>query len=110
MAPSKNKLSIPKKELNAVLLGCIKGDYLVKVLNVPRKNVILHTDSFVCFYWIQSNYEKLKVYVSNRVRKIQMYDFKIIYVLGSSTHRIMLQKTTVEKYLDNRIGNQDQNS
>ena len=37
MAPSKNKLSIPKKELNAVLLGCIKGDYLVKNFNVLRK-------------------------------------------------------------------------
>ena len=82
MAPSKNKLSIPKKELNAILLGCIKGDYLIKILNIPRKNIILHTDSAVCFHWIQTNYEKLKVYVSNRVQKIQKYDFKIIYVPG----------------------------
>ena len=36
MAPSKNKLSIPKKELNAILLGCIKGGYLKEILKIPH--------------------------------------------------------------------------
>ena len=102
MAPSKNKLSIPKKELNAILLGCIKGDYLIKILNIPRKNIILHTDSAVCFHWIQTNYEKLKVYVSNRVQKIQKYDFKIIYVPGEMNPAdFVTKKTNIEKYLHN---------
>ena len=102
MAPSKNKLSIPKKELNAILLGCIKGDYLIKILNIPRKNIILHTDSAVCFHWIQTNYEKLKVYVSNRVQKIQKYDFKIIYVPGEMNPAdFVTKKTNIEKYLNN---------
>ena len=47
VAPTKNKLSIPKKELNAIVLGCIKGEYLMNILKIPRENIILHTDSMV---------------------------------------------------------------
>ena len=101
MAPSKNKLSIPKKELNGILLGCIKGGYLVEILKIPKENVILHTDSLVCFHWIQSNCEKLKVYVSNRVRKIQKYGFKIIYVSGElNPSDFLTKKTNIEKILE----------
>ena len=48
VAPTKNKLSIPKKELNAIVLGCIKGEYLMNILKIPRENNTLHTDSMVC--------------------------------------------------------------
>ena len=36
VAPAKNKLSIPKKELNAIVLGCIKGKYLEKIVKIPH--------------------------------------------------------------------------
>ena len=58
-APTKNKLSISKKELNAIVLGCIKSEYLMNILKIPRENIILHTDSMVCMHWIQTNYKKL---------------------------------------------------
>ena len=102
VAPSKNKLSIPKKELNAILLGCIKGEYLMNILKIKKENVILHTDSLVCMHWIRNNPDKLKVYVSNRVLKIQNSRFRIIYVPGElNPSDFVTKKTSVEKYLNN---------
>ena len=104
VAPTKNKLSIPKKELNAIVLGCIKSEYLMNILKIPRENIILHIDSMVCLHWIQHNYEKLKVYVSNRVNKIQKCNFKIVYVPGElNPSDYVTKKTSVDKYLNNRF-------
>ena len=60
--------------------------------------------------WIQNNYEKLKVYVSNRVQKIQKYDFKIIYVPGElNPSDFLTKKTLMEKYLNNPFWHHGQN-
>ena len=104
VAPTKNKLSIPKKELNAIVLGCIKGEYLMNILKIKKERVILHTDSLVCMHWIRNNPAKLKIYVSNRVQKIQNSNFMIIYVPSElNPADFVTKKTSVEKYLNNNF-------
>ena len=83
VAPTKGKLSIPKKELNAVVMACLKAAYLSGVLQIDSKNIYIHSDSLVAMFWIKHDAYKLKVYVSNRVRKIQEHKFKLLYINGS---------------------------
>ena len=35
VGPTKNALSIPKMELNGVVLGCVKADYILKAIKIP---------------------------------------------------------------------------
>ena len=39
IAPTKAKLSIPKKELNGLLLACQKAEYLRNILKINKENV-----------------------------------------------------------------------
>ena len=76
-APSKSKLTMPKKELCSLLLGSKKGEYLRNIISIERDNVFLHSDSIVAIFWCLQNPDKLKVYVSNRVKKIKQINFTI---------------------------------
>ena len=71
VAPTKGKLSIPRKELNAIVLVCEKLLYITESLGIPINNIYAHTDSLVSIHWISENKNNLKLYVSNRVEKIQ---------------------------------------
>ena len=104
MAPNKNKLSIPKKELSAILLGCNKANYLAKILNLPKENIIIHSDSLLSIIWIKQNPDKLKVYVSNRVRKIQAYNNILLHVSGIMNPADYVTKiSATSKYVNNPI-------
>ena len=81
-APSKSKLTIPKKELFSLLLGSQKGEYLRNMISIESDNVFLYSDSMGAIFWCLQNPDKLKVYVSNRVRKIKQINFTILYVPG----------------------------
>ena len=64
-----NRLTIPKLELTAALIGC----RLIKHLNSLFSFVRLHlwTDSKVAIAWVSSNSDSKDVYVANRVAEIQ---------------------------------------
>ena len=100
-APSKSKLTIPKKELCSLLLGSEKGEYLRRMINIEQDNVFLHSDSMVAMFWCLQNPDKLKVYVSNRVKKIQQINFTILYVPGQENPADYTTKSTpINKYLN----------
>ena len=52
IAPTKAKLSIPKKKLNGLLLACQKAEYLRNILKISKGNVYIHCDSLVSLYWV----------------------------------------------------------
>ena len=64
-----NRLTIPKLELTAALIGC----RLIKHLNSLFSFVRLHlwTNSKVAIAWVSSNSDSKDVYVANRVAEIQ---------------------------------------
>ena len=76
----------------------------------------IHCDSLVSLYWVKHDPDKLKIYVSNRVRKIRelatIYDinnkkthcthFQILYVPGLVNPADYVSKVTPpEKYVNN---------
>ena len=82
IAPTKVKLSIPRKELNAVVLVCEKLLYRAESLVIPLHNIYAHTDSLVSMHWISKNKNNLKLYVSNRVAKIQQTKIQVLFLPG----------------------------
>ena len=69
MAPIK-QLSIPKMELQAAVLGTRLARFVKSHQNILFKETVFWCDSTAVLAWIKSS-DKLKVYVSNRVREIQ---------------------------------------
>ena len=93
-----------------------KAEYLRNILKISEKNVYIHCDSLVSLYWVKHDPDKLKIYVSNRVRKIRelatIYDinnkkthsthFQIVYVPGLINPADYVSKVTApEKYVNN---------
>ena len=100
-APSKNRLTIPKKELCSILLGNQKGEYLRNIINISADNTFVHSDSMVALFWCMQNPEKLKIYVSNRVKKIKEINFTLLYVPGIDNPADYTTKITPwHKYLN----------
>ena len=93
IATSKSKPTIPKKELCSLLLGSLKRDYLRNIISIEPDNVLLHSDSMVAIFWCLQNPDKLKVYVSNRVKKIKQINFTILYVPGHKNPADFTTKT-----------------
>ena len=101
VAPAKNKLSIPKKELNAIVLGSKKAKYLENIIQLPHDNVFLHTDSLVALAWIKQDHRKLRVYVSNRVKVIQDHEINLVFCPGEQNPAdYVTKKTKPEKYVN----------
>ena len=69
VAPIK-QLSIPKMELQAAVLGTRLARIVKTHQNILFKETVFWCDSTAVLAWIKSS-DKLKVYVSNRVREIQ---------------------------------------
>lgn len=65
------KLSIPRLELCAALLGVELGKKVKKELHYGDKPVFYWSDSEVVLYWLHSTPSSLHTFVANRVRKIQ---------------------------------------
>ena len=100
-APSKSKLTIKKKELCSFLLGSQKGESLRNIIIIEPHNLFLNSDSMVAIFWYLQNPDRLKVYVSNRVKKIKQINFTILYVPGHDNPLHYTAKTTpINKYLN----------
>ena len=104
VAPTKGKLSIPRKELNAVVLVCEKLLYIAESLGIPIINIYAHNDSLVSMHWISKNKNNLKTYVSNRVAKIQQTNIQILFVPGKKNPADLVSKPKPCKdYINNKF-------
>ena len=102
VAPNKTKLSVPKKELNGVLLGVQKAIGIAEAMKIKKENIYVHTDSLVALTWINKNKNALKTYVSNRVSKIQEANLKILYTPGTENPADLCSKPKPSKeYINN---------
>ena len=80
LAPTKKtKLTIPRLELMAVLIGCRALKLVEEHLHVPLKRHILFTDSQCVLHWIHSE-KTLSVFVTNRTKEIKEIDATFRYV------------------------------
>lgn len=70
VAPIKT-LTIPRLELNAVVLGCSLVDKIRAVPMFEKAPIFMWTDSEIVLHWLRKPTDQLKVFVSNRVVKIQ---------------------------------------
>ena len=70
VAPLKPKLSIPRLELMAALIGSRMYQVLINVNGLKDCKVFFWTDSEVVRHWVSMGPEVLKVFESNRVREI----------------------------------------
>ncbi len=61
VAPTKSKLSVPKKELNGVVHGCLKVVDIANALGIDKNRIFVHTDSLVTLHWISKDKNSLKM-------------------------------------------------
>ena len=102
VAPTKVKLSIPRKELNGIVLLCEKLLYIAKSLDMNNDQVFAHTDSLVSMHWINKNKNNLKTYISNRVEKIQQSNLQILFTPGKQNPADLCSKPHPSKeYINN---------
>ena len=102
VAPTKIKLSIPRKELNGIVLVCEKLKYIAEALDILQSQIFGHTDSLVSLHWINKNSNSLKTYVSNRVAKIQNSNIPILFTPGKLNPADLCSKPTPSKeYVNN---------
>ena len=59
IAPTKAKLSMPKKESNGLSIACKKAEYQRNILKINKEYVYIHCDSLVFLYWVKHDPDKL---------------------------------------------------
>ena len=81
---------------------CEKLLYIAESLGIPINNIYAHTDSLVSIHWISKNKNNLKLYVSNRVEKIQNSKIQIYFVPGKQNPADLVSKPKPSKeYINN---------
>ena len=100
----KSSLSVPRRELSAILLGVKKAIELATEFDLSIKNVFVHTDSTICLYWLKKSPGDLNTYVSNRVKEIQKAGIKIFYTSTSTNPADNVSKLKpVTQYLEDKL-------
>ena len=79
------------------MLVCEKLLYIAESLGVPRHNTYEHTDSLVSMHWICTNKNKLKLYVSIRLPKVQQTIIQILFLPGKFNPADLVSKTHASK-------------
>ena len=103
VGPTKRPLSVPRKELNSVVLACEKAKYIAKAMNINHENIFIHTDSLIVLHWV-TNFSKnnLKTYVGNRIEKIQQHHYAIYHTPGAQNPSDLCTKThNTQDYVNN---------
>ena len=70
-----NRLTIPKLEPTAILVGCCLMNHINSIFPICRFS--LRSDSKVALSWISSIRELNNVYVANRVAEIQILSISL---------------------------------
>ncbi|XP_054724892.1 uncharacterized protein LOC129235212 [Uloborus diversus] len=70
VAPLK-KLTLPRLELMALVIGSRLGSYLKTVFVDMIQNIMYWTDSLIVLYWVKGCAKRWKMFVANRVLEIQ---------------------------------------
>ena len=78
VAPTKQELSVPRKELNSIVLGAKNLIEMSETLCIPISNTTIHTDSLICLYWLKKSSKSLGVYVWNRVKYVQETQIEVL--------------------------------
>ena len=92
VTPNKGKLSIPRKELNGIVLVCEKLLYISQSLGISITIIYAHTDSLASIHLIGINKNCLNTYVSNRVAKIHKTSIHILFVPGKENPANLVSK------------------
>lgn len=79
LCPTK-KITIPRLELMAILIGVRLTDFVNKEINLKISKFFIWSDSQCCLYWIVSNKEQSR-FVKNRLDEIRKHrQFQFCYV------------------------------
>lgn len=102
LAPIK-KISIPRLELMAALIGVRSVRFVMEQIKLPFKNMYVMTDSMCVLQWMSSK-SVLSVFVKNRVNEIRSHiDVKVCHVDSHSnpadvaSHGCSLQELVEDK-------------
>ena len=50
---SSSTMSVPRRELNGIVMAAKKALEFSETLGISKENVFLHTDSYICLYWLK---------------------------------------------------------
>ncbi len=70
LAPVKQKITIPRLELLAVLIGSRMITFLLKQMKLSSSKCVLWTDSECCLHWLKTT-KPLARFVENRIKEIK---------------------------------------
>ena len=102
VAPMRQPLSVPRKELNSLVLGCRKVKELAKELSILPENLTLHSDSIVCMYWAMKSSSKLSACVWNRCKILKEAGIEILRTASDTNPADPTSKIkSVSAYINN---------
>ena len=81
ITPNK-EITIPRLELNAAVIGAQLGYKIQKALNIQEQDVHLWSDSRNVICWLRTETKEHRLYVANRVQKIQDITNRIDMAMG----------------------------
>ena len=84
VAPTKQNLSVPRKELNSIVLGVKHLLEIASELAIDVSKLTIHSDSLICLYWLKKSSKDLGVYVWNRVKYIQESEIEILWTASET--------------------------
>ena len=108
VSPS-NEMSVPRKELNGLVLAAKKAVEFREEFHIEPTNVFLHSDSMICLYWLNKPLEKLAVYVHNRIKSIRDTGFhEQVFFTGSEENvaDLVTKVKPPSAFIDNEFWNQ----
>ena len=99
---SVKEITLPRKELNAVVLGAKLVSHAAKELNINDRDIYCHTDSLTAWQWLQKTPTDWKIYVKNRVLDVQSLIKKdhIFHVPGVQNPADLVSRGTEISKLD----------
>lgn len=72
--------SVPRLELNGLVLANKMAKYLTPIFKLEDSNTFIHSDSMVVLFWLQHDLNKLRVYGHNRIKQSMQSKFYFKYV------------------------------
>ena len=97
MAPTKTKLSIPRKKFNGIVLLFEKLIYIAEALNIKKDQMFGHTDSLVSMHWISKNKNNLKITYPTELTKYKNQTYKYYSLQENKTHHIFSASQSLTK-------------